>query len=413
MEMVTEAEIAALLRSLPGDEPRVVTAGNFATPFELLRILDATLERCRLFTLNPQAGWPRRSGLITETPFVGPGARSDPDLDYLPMRLSLVPRLFQSIRPPDAVLIQTSTPRSGTVSLGIEVNILPAAIEQVLARGGPIIAQVNPQMPHTRGDAEIDVASITAAIEVDQPLPTSSVRPSDDVADDIGERAASLVTDGCTIQVGIGQVPDATVTHLRTRTGLRIWSEMFSDGVLDLVRTGAVDPDAVLTSTFMFGSEELYAWADEHPRLEMRRTEVVNDPGRIASTWGMISINTALEVDLSAQANASFVHGSIYSGFGGQPDFVSGALHSPGGHAVIALRSWHEKTACSTIVPALSVPASSFQHSAVVTEHGIARLFGRSQRAQARLLIEEAADPRARPTLREAARARGLLRPHD
>ncbi len=141
----------------------------------------------------------------------------------------------------------------------------------------------------------------------------------------------------------------------------------------------------------------------------MRRTEVVNDPAVIAAQPAMLSVNTALQVDLYDQANASYVHARLYSGFGGQPDFVSGALHSPGGQAVVALRSWHDRSDTSTIVPRLAEPATSYQHSVIVTEHGAAEVFGRSDVEQAHLLIERAADPRALP---RAAR-RGRPRGHD
>jgi len=142
----------------------------------------------------------------------------------------------------------------------------------------------------------------------------------------------------------------------------------------------------------------------------MRRTEVINDPARIARQPAMLSVNTALQVDLFDQANASYVRGSVYSGLGGQPDFVIGALHSEGGHAVVALRSWHDKSGSSTIVPHLSDPATSFQHSVIVTEHGAAEMFGRTNVDQARFLVDQAADPRARDGLREAAGSLGLLR---
>ncbi|EQD34410.1 4-hydroxybutyrate coenzyme A transferase, partial [mine drainage metagenome] len=170
---------------------------------------DATLERCRGFVMNPQGAWPNRPGFVTETPFVGPGARGGQRIDYLPMRLSLVPRLFSSMRPPDAVIVQTSTPRRGKVSLGVEVNILPAAIEEVRRRGGLVIAQVNPQMPHTYGDAEMDVDAVDLGLEVDAPLGSPVVRPPDDAALSIGEAVASLARDGGTLQMGIGQMPDA------------------------------------------------------------------------------------------------------------------------------------------------------------------------------------------------------------
>ncbi len=410
MEFVNETIIAKRLASLAGVEPRVAVSGNFATPHELLRVLVATLDRCRLFVLNPQAGWPIREGLVTETPFVGPGVRNDPTMDYLPMRLSLVPRLFALNRPPEAVLIQTSAPKGGKVSLGIEVNIMPAAIEEVRRRGGLVIAQVNPQMPYTRGDGELDLGMIDLAIEVDAALPSPVERETDDVALGIGENVATLARDGSTLQMGIGALPDAALSHMRGRRDLGIWSEMISDGVLDLERIGALDRSRPIVSTFLFGSSELYQWAHDNPRLVMRRTETVNDPARIAEHPLMLAINTAIQIDLYAQANASYVRGTIYSGYGGQPDFVGGALHSAQGQSVLALHSWHEKTSTSSILPMLQVPATSFQHSVVVTENGIAPLFGRSQHAQARLLIENTAHPEARESLVDAAKYLGLWR---
>jgi acyl-CoA hydrolase len=410
MRTVSDKVVAERMAALKGPIPRAVVSGNFATPWELLRLFDSSLPECRAFVLNPQLGWPCREGFITETPFVGPGARRDPRLDYIPMRLSLVPRLFDSLRPPDVVLVHTSTPRQGMVSLGIEVNILPAAIERVRRRGGLVIAQVNPQMPYTRGDAEIPVDQIDLALEVDTPLPSPPQPLPDATATAIGELVARYATDGGTIQLGIGQVPDAAASELRSKRGLAIWSEMVSDGVLALERSGALDIDRPVCASFLFGSKDFYEWADDNDRLLMRRTEEINDPARIAGFHSMLSVNTALQVDLFAQANASQVGAVVYSGFGGQPDFVVGALHSDGGHAVIALRSWHEKSATSTIVPTIQSPVCTFQHSVVVTEHGCADIFGRSRMAQARLLIEQTADPRSRDELRDAARDLGLTR---
>ena len=400
--------MAVLLAALAGDEPRVVVAGNFATPHELVRILEATLPRVRAFSLNIQAGWPRRDGFVTETPFVGPGVRGDPAVEYLPMRLSLVPRLFRSHRPPDAVLVQTSPPRDGKVSLGIEVNLLPAAIEQVLARGGPVIAQVNPRMPHTLGDALVDVDDVTLALEVDTALPSPVPEEPDPEATAIGQRVAAYATDGGTVQFGIGRIPDAAAAAMVGARGLGVWSEMISDGALALDRAGALDPSRPLHASFLFGSPELYDWVDGNERVVMRRTEVVNDPARIAAQPTMLSVNTALQVDLFDQVNASYVRSRIYSGFGGQPYFVIGALHSPGGHAVVALRSWHEAGGCSSVIPLLTDPATSFQHSVIVTEHGCAEVFGKSTAEQARQLIDRAADPRARPELHDAADRLGL-----
>ena len=200
---------------------------------------------------------------------------------------------------------------------------------------------------------------------------------------------------------------------MAVRKGLRIWSEMISDGVLDLHRSGALHSDAPVVTSFLIGSPELYRWADGNLRLRMLRTETVNDPARIAAHPNMLSVNAAMQVDLFAQANASFIAGRVHSGFGGQPDFVAGALHSQGGHAVVALHAWHARTDSSTVVPVLSNPVTSFQHTAIVSEHGCADLFGHSQHTQAQALIDHVADPRAREGLTEEARRLGLRRDFD
>ena len=406
-------EVVRRLAGLEGGEPRIVISGNLATPFTLVRALTEALERCRVFQLNAQYDFSAHRGIIGETPFVGPGMRHDPMLDYLPMRLSLVPRLFASARPVDAVLLHTSLPRDGHVSLGIEVNILPAAIEAVRARGGLVLAQMNAHMPYTFGDAEVPLSAIDGAIEVHEDLPSPVERPASDAATVIGERVARFATDGATLQLGIGQIPTVAARAMAECRGLRVWSEMISDGVLSLDAAGALDQSRHVVTSFMMGSAELYRWADGNPRLRMVRTEIVNDPARIASHRCMLSVNAAMQVDLFAQANASFVENRIHSGFGGQPDFVTGALHSEGGHAIVALHAWHEKSDASTIVPVLTNPVTSFQHSAVVSEQGCAELFGRSEHAQAQLLIDLVADPRARPALAEAARVLGLRRNFD
>jgi acyl-CoA hydrolase len=409
VRVISEEQLERTLAALPGGEPRVVASGNLGTPRTLLNALERSLERYRLFMLCAQAPLPAREGVILETPFVGPGMRdAGARLDYLPMRLSLVPRLFATMRPPDVVLLHTSAARAGKVSLGIEVNILVAAVERVRARGGLVVAQMNPRMPYTYGDGELDEELIDLAIEVEEELPSPNVSGADEDAGRIAALVAELVADDCTLQLGIGQVPDATLRALAGRRRLAIWSEMISDGVMSLERSGALDASRPIVCSFLFGSAELYRWVHENPRLRMTRTEVTNDPSRIAAHPGMISINTALQVDLSDQAGASHIGGRLYSGFGGQPDFVGGALRSAGGHAVIALRSWHERSHSSTIVPRLTEPVTSFQHSAVITEQGCAHVFGRSQRAQARLIVEHSAHPDAREELREHTPARAI-----
>lgn len=391
----------------------MVVGGNFGTPRHLLELFDASVDRYRLFMINAQHPVPDRTGVIYETPFVGPGMRpragtGSSRLDYLPMRLSLVPRLFERFRPPDVVLLHTSVPHHGRISLGIEVNILVAAIECVRARGGLVVAQLNPRMPKTLGDAELDPDLIDLALEVDEVLGAPTRRLPEDASLVIGEQVASLVEDGATLQLGIGAIPDAALAALCHRRRLAVWSEMVSDGVLTLEKVGALDPERPVIASFLFGSAELYEWLDLNPRVRLLRTETTNDPGRIAQHPLMTSVNAALQVDLFAQANATYVGGHVFSGFGGQTDFVVGALHSRGGQAIVALPSWHEKSDASTVVSRLDAPTTSFQHSAIVTENGTAQIFGRSQRAQARLIIDHAAHPAARDGLWMAAGALGL-----
>jgi acyl-CoA hydrolase len=408
---VRTVDVDSLARHLPPlpAQPRLVTSGNFATPYELVAALDRALPAYRLHLLNAHGPLPDRDGVRHETAFVGPAMRRRPRLDYVPTRLSLLPALYRRTLPPDAVVVHTSTPRDGRLSLGVEVNVLPAAIEAVRARGGPLIAQVNPQVPFVEGDGVLDVDDVDLAVEVDVALPSPQATPLDDAARAIGEAVAARVPDGATMQLGIGAVPDATLHGVLARRGLRIWSEMLGDGVLALDRAGALDPAAPITASFMFGSEELYRWVDGNPRVRLLRTEVVNEPARIAANPQVVSVNTALQVDLFAQANASRIGARIHSGFGGQTDFIVGALHSDGGQALLALRSWHPRADVSTVVPLVDEPVTSFQPTAVITEQGTAEVFGHTERDQARNLIERAAHPDVRAELREEAVALRLL----
>lgn len=414
MNTMSESQIKALLQSkrLP-DDARVIMSGNQAVPWTLLRILDETLPTYRLSGLNAPQGLPRRDGVTYETSFVGAGMRGSARLVYIPARLSMVPILFGTTRKPEVLLVHTSTPRSGKVSLGIEVNILPAAIEACRKAGGLIIAQMNKQMPYTFGDGEYDLDIFDAILEVDEPLPTPPARTGQapDAADSaakIGERVSSRVHNGATMQLGIGEVPDAVLQGLTGLKNLGVWSEMFSDGVLSLLKAGALDPDRKIISSFAFGSEELYRWMDGNDQIRMLRTETTNAPTEISKQPGMTSVNTALQVDLFAQANASRINARIFSGFGGQTDFIVGALHAPGGQAIMALRSWHPKAQVSTIVPILREPTTSFQPTAVITEQGTAEILGYDEKRQAAMLIEHAAHPNAREFLWYEARKLGL-----
>ena len=408
MRVVNLEQLKRILGSLP-ENPRVVASGNFATPHVLLNTLDEVVPEYRLHMLNAQKGLPDREGVTYETAFVGPGMRNHERLVYIPCRLSLVPVLFRDHYRPDVVLLHASGPRHDTVSLGTEVNILPAAIESARERGGLVIVQSNPHMPYTYGDGQVYENEIDYIVEIDEPLPTHDPAEPDDISKQIGELIAARVEDNSTLQLGIGAVPDAVLASLTQRKGLRIWTEMFSDGVLELNRRDCLDKEVPLTSSFIFGSQELYDWIHLNKWIRMLRTERTNDPGQIARQARMTSVNAALQVDLFDQANASRVKGRIYSGFGGSTDFIVGALHARGGQSFIALPSWHKKANVSTIVPRIQEPVTSFEHSAVATENGIATVFGRSQPERVRNIIEHAAHPDARDELRDAATQMGLV----
>lgn len=408
MKVINVEQLGQILAALP-QNPRVVASGNFASPNVLLAALDASVPEFKLHMLNAHPGIPDRDGIRFESAFVGPGMRRSPRLNYIPCRLSLVPVLFRDHYVPDVVLLHTSARRHDTVSLGTEVNVLPAAIEAAREHGGLVIAQANPQMPYTYGDAQLYEHEIDYLVEVDEPLATKPAVSFTQETRAIGDLIAAKITDGSTLQLGIGAVPDSVLSTLLSRKNLRIWTEMFSDGVLELHNRGALDEDTPITASFVFGSQELYEWLHLNRGVRMLRTEKTNDPGQISKQARMTSINAALQVDLFDQANASNVRGQIYSGFGGSTDFIVGALHARGGASFMALPSWHQKAKVSTIVPRLTENVTSFQHSYVVTENGVADCFGHSAKDQALNLINRAVHPSARAELTEAAGKLGIL----
>ncbi|MDO5502759.1 MAG: acetyl-CoA hydrolase/transferase C-terminal domain-containing protein [Actinomycetia bacterium] len=387
--------------------PRVVTSGNASVPHTLLGIVDAVLPEYRVNILNAPAGIPAREGVVHETSFVGAGMRKSPTLAYVPARLSLVPTLWSRSLHPDIVLVHTSAPIDGKVSLGMEVNVLPAAIEAVRRRGGLVLAQVNEKMPYTFGDGEYELKDFDGWIEADDeiahPNPPAPAGERAETAAIIGDYCASRVRSGATLQLGIGEIPDATLPGLTKLRDLGLWTEMFSDRLLALRDAGALDPHRYLTASFAVGSTELLEFAHRNEQMRMLRTETVNAPANVAKQPGMTSINTAMQIDLFAQANASRRKARIHSGFGGQTDFIVGALHAPGGQAIMALRSWHPKANVSTVVPLIEEPVTSFQPSAIITEQGVAEVGGRPEKEQARAIIDNCAHPSVRDELWEEA----------
>lgn len=212
MRIVAVEEAVRTIRNLGVSTPRIVISGNFASPVDLLAPVLDELPQARLHALNPQSGLPMHDGVIPETAFVGPGFRKHPRLSYVPCRLSMVPRLFHGALKPDVVIVHTTTPRNGKVSLGMEVNILPAAIEAARARGALVVAQLNPRMPWTFGDAEFPVDDFDLGVEIETALTTHVAPPPGEDAALIGSLVAAQISDGATLQAGIGEVPDATIS---------------------------------------------------------------------------------------------------------------------------------------------------------------------------------------------------------
>jgi acetyl-CoA hydrolase len=336
--------------------------------------------------------------------------------DFTPIFLSEIPRLFrQGILPLDVAMIQVSPPdRHGFCSLGVEVGCtLPAARAARI-----VIAEVNSRMPRTLGDSFIHISRITACVETDRPLLELPQGETNSVAERIGRHIANLIPDGATLQLGIGAIPDAVLKFLRGKRHLGIHTELFSDGVIDLVEAGVIDGEAKavhqgkLVAGFLLGSQHLFDWAHNNAMVELHPTDYVNDPFIIAQHKRMVSINSALQVDLTGQVCADSIGHRMYSGAGGQVDFIRGASRSEGGLPIIAISSTAKEGTLSRIVPQLEpgagVVTSRYDVHYVVTEYGAADLYGKtlSQRARALIAI---AHPDFRPQLVDAARRLHLV----
>jgi acyl-CoA hydrolase len=335
--------------------------------------------------------------------------------DFTPVFLSEVPGLFLDRQLPlDVALIQVSPPDAhGYCRLGLSVACARAAVE-----AAPIVlAEINPRVPLTLGNSAVHVNEITAAIEVDRPLPTHSPPPFGEVERAIGAHVAGLVDHGATVQTGIGKVPDAVLAALVDHQDLGIHTEMFSDGLLELVRAGAVTGrrkprfERRIVTSFATGSAALHRFIDDNPLVEFHPSSVVNDPNEIRKQHAMTAINSAIEVDLTGQVCADSMGERIHSGIGGQMDFVQGALRSPGGKAIIALPSTAMGGRASRISarlqPGAGVVTTRGHVQWIVTEYGAVNLRGQSLARRAELLIQ-IAHPDFRAELRQAAVARKL-----
>jgi acyl-CoA hydrolase len=332
--------------------------------------------------------------------------------DYLPVFLSEVPQLFRGgLLPLDVALVQVSPPdRHGYCSLGVSVDASRAAVQTART----VIAQVNPLMPRTHGDGLIHVDAIDFLVEGREPIPELVRRPITDCERAIGRHCAELVEDGATLQLGIGALPDATLSWLGDHHRLGIHSEMISDGVVELVEKGVITGEAKrvhpgkIVAGFAHGTRRLYEFLDDNPLVQMLDIAYVNDTAVIRRNPKVTAINSALEVDLTGQVCADSIGEHQYSGVGGQMDFIRGAALSEGGKPIIALHSVTssgESRIVSHLRPGAGVVTTRAHVHFVVTEHGIADLCGKNLRQRAAALIA-VAHPSQRDALAAEARRR-------
>ncbi len=352
--------------------------------------------------------------LRVNTLFIGHNVRKavqEGRADFTPVLLSEFPLLFKNgYLPVDVAIIHLSPPdEHGFCSFGIEVGLSKTPAESARI----IIAEVNEQMPRTLGDSFIHVSKLDYIVPVNYPLPDLPMGGGDPdpVVDQIAKNIADLIPDGATMQMGIGAIPDAVLQYLYDRQDLGVHTELFSDGVIDLVEAGVLTnarktlhPGKIVAG-FILGTKRLYDWVHNNPLIEFHRTEYVNDPFNVAQNERMVAINSAIEIDLTGQVCADSIGPKLYSGVGGQLDFIYGASRSKGGVPIIALPSTAKSF--SRIVPMLKpgagvVTTRNHVHF-VVTEYGIADLYGKTIRQRAQALIN-IAHPQFRDELTRQAK---------
>lgn len=348
--------------------------------------------------------------------FVGANVRdavNDGRADYTPVFLSAIPDLIGNGRLHlDAALLQVSPPdEHGFCRLGASIACARAAADYA----NTVIALVNPRVPRTLGNSAVHVSRFAAMVETDRPLPVVKAPQIEAVARQIGEHVAALVPDRATLQMGIGAVPDAVLSCLRDREDLGVHTEMFSDGLLALAEHGVVTNKFKSTwrgrivTSFALGSERLYDFVDNNPFVEFHPSDILNDTREISRIERMIAINSAIEIDLTGQVVADSIGERIYSGIGGQMDFIRGATMAPEGKAILAFSSTVGGDAASRIVPTIrpgaGVVTTRGHVQFVVTEYGAVDLSGQSLRRRAELLTS-IAHPDVRPELRAAAARR-------
>jgi len=405
---------------------RIFLTGNCSTPQKVLAALVnhshhlQNVEICQALTVGP-ADYvsPEMEGHIrVNTMFISANIRKavhEGRSDFTPVLLSEFPLLFKNnVLPVDVALVHVSPPdEHGFCSFGIETGLTKSPAESA----DIIIAEVNQQMPRCLGDSFIHISRLNYIVPVDYPL--SEMLMAEDGPDETTEKIAGfiaeLIPDGATMQMGIGAIPDAVLKFLYEKKDLGIHTELFSDGVIDLVDAGVITnrkktlhPGKILAG-FVMGSERLYKWVDDNPLIELHPTEYVNDPFVIAQNERQVAINSAIEVDLTGQVCADSSGPKLYSGVGGQLDFIYGASRSKGGIPIIALPSTatlRDGTVLSRIVtmlkPGAGVVTSRNHVRFVVTEYGIAELYGKSIRQRTHALIN-IAHPDFRDQLKKEA----------
>jgi 4-hydroxybutyrate CoA-transferase len=352
--------------------------------------------------------------------FIGANVRqavNEGRADWVPVFLSEIPGLIRAgVIPVDVAFIHISPPdEHGFCSYGVGVECSKAASETARS----VVALVNRQMPRALGDAFIHVSRLAHVVEIDRPVvELPMVTRIGDVARAIGRSVADLIENGSTLQMGIGEIPDAVLLFLQEKKDLGIHTEMFSDGVVELFESGVITGEAKtlhkgkIIASFVLGSKKTFDFLDNNPFVEFHPTEYVNDPFVIAQNARMVAINSAIAIDITGQVCADSMGRSVYSGFGGQVDFIRGAARSPGGKPIIAMPSTARDGEVSRIVDVLEAGSGVVTSRAdvhyVVTEFGTANLFGKSLRERALALIE-CAHPNFREELRGAARKRNLM----
>jgi len=422
-KLMTAADAVRKIKS--GD--RVYYGGTAAIPTHLAHALAARRDMLENVQLNhalllgedPLTAPDMRGHFRHNSLFVGPTDRAavnEGRADYVPIFLYLIPRLFRDgVVPLDVVMIQTSTPdEHGFMSLGVETLASKAACNVAKV----IIAQVNEKMPRVLGDSFIHVSRVSAIVEHTEDLPTLKPKPITDAERAIAKHVTPLIRPGSTLQMGIGGVPDAVYEFLQGDLDLGIHTEMVSDGAMRAIERGVVTGNkktihqGKVVITFAFGSATLYQYLDNNPLIEAHPVEYVNDPFVVSQNDNMVAINSALEVDLTGQVCSDSVGPYIYSGFGGQVDFIRGAARSKGGRPIIALPSTAKKGEMSRIVPFLKQGAGVVTSRAdvhyVATEFGWVNLFGKNLRERAESLIQ-IAHPKFQAELENAAKERRLL----